>query len=92
LDRSAALPRALDPIHPTSPPSALAQAPAFFPPSFLYTQSWEDPVADEPHLQVRRTAGDLNVTPVAVEPMHAIHGGQRIPAVTLLWLLSLCMR
>jgi betaine lipid synthase len=28
------------------------EAPAFFPPSFLYTQSWEDPRADEPHLQV----------------------------------------
>ena len=29
------------------------EAPAFFPPSFLYTQSWEDPRTDEPHLQVR---------------------------------------
>jgi hypothetical protein len=28
------------------------EAPAFFPPSFLYTQSWEDPRADEPYLQV----------------------------------------
>ena len=31
------------------------EAPAFFPPSFLYTQSWEDPRTDEPHLQVGRS-------------------------------------
>lgn len=37
---------------PTAARSTQVEAPAFFPPSFLYTQSWEDPRADEPHLQV----------------------------------------
>ena len=40
----------------TSPRAVLllqVEAPALFPPTFLYTQSWEDPLTDEPHLQVR---------------------------------------
>jgi hypothetical protein len=38
------------------------EAPAFFPPSFLYTQSWEDPRADEPHLQVSDSDVCLTLT------------------------------
>jgi betaine lipid synthase len=38
-----------------APPVRLSpqvEAPPMFPPTFLYTQSWEDPAADAPHLQV----------------------------------------
>lgn len=37
-----------------------SKAPAFFPPSFLYHQSWEDPDVDEPILDVR--PGDTCLT------------------------------
>ena len=36
------------------------EAPALFPPTFLYTQSWEDPAADEEHLAV--VPGDVCLT------------------------------
>ena len=55
------------------PHAAPAQAPAFFPPSVLYTQSWEDPVADEPHLQVRDILEYLDLPNAARQPQ----GSQR---------------
>lgn len=50
-----------DPSPSMSPPSlGQVERPPRFPPTFLYTQSWEDPAADAPHLGI--TASDVCLT------------------------------
>lgn len=53
------------------------EAPAFFPPSFLYTQSWEDPRADEPHLQVADSDVCLTLTSGGCNSLHLCINGAR---------------
>ena len=53
------------------------EAPAFFPPSFQYTQSWEDPRADEPHLQVADSDVCLTLTSGGCNSLHLCINGAR---------------
>ncbi len=59
-----------------------AEAPPMFPPTFLYTQSWEDPDADAPHL--RTSPGDvcLTLTSGGCNSLAlAIHGAKAVYSV-----------
>jgi len=50
-------------VHPTGENAsveAMNRRPHLFPPTFLYSLSWEDPRADEPHLNVQK--GDVCLT------------------------------
>lgn len=51
-------------INPTEFRNKFSQveAPPLFPPTFLYTQSWEDPIIDEPYLDIRPTDVCLTLT------------------------------
>ncbi|KAL4857543.1 DNA mismatch repair protein 6 [Chlorella vulgaris] len=53
------------------------EAPAFFPPSFLYTQSWEDPRADEPYLQINEKDVCLTLTSGGCNSLHLCINGAR---------------
>ncbi|KAL4451296.1 hypothetical protein ABPG77_009368 [Micractinium sp. CCAP 211/92] len=58
------------------------EAPAFFPPSFLYTQSWEDPRADEPHLQINENDVCLTLTSGGCNSLHlCINGARKVYSV-----------
>lgn len=64
-------------IRPLPPLPPQVEAPAFFPPSFLYTQSWEDPRTDEPHLQVGPGDVCLTLTSGGCNSLHLCIAGAR---------------
>lgn len=65
-------------VPPRPLPLAQVEAPALFPPTFLYTLSWEDPRADEPFLKAGRRGEGYT---------RGMRGGDRWrqPAATLEW-------
>lgn len=67
------------------------EAPALFPPTFLYTQSWEDPVADEPVLQINEddvcltlTSGGCNSLNLCLNGAKAVYSVDCNPAQSAL--------
>ena len=63
------------------------EAPPRFPPTFLYTQSWEDPDADEPHLRVGSedvcltlTSGGCNSLKLCLDGAKAVYSVDCNPA------------
>lgn len=53
------------------------EAPALFPPTFLYTQSWEDPRADEPILQINERDVCLTLTSGGCNSLHLCINGAK---------------
>jgi len=54
-----------------------AEAPPLFPPTFLYTQSWEDPETDEPHLLVGPDDVCLTLTSGGCNSLHLCLAGAK---------------
>ena len=58
------------------------EAPPMFPPTFLYTQSWEDPAADVPHLRVGQGDVCLTLTSGGCNSLAlSIHGAKAVYSV-----------
>ncbi|GAB4820256.1 hypothetical protein N2152v2_007302 [Parachlorella kessleri] len=67
------------------------EAPALFPPTFLYTQSWEDPVTDEPVIQINEedvcltlTSGGCNSLNLCISGAKAVYSVDCNPAQSAL--------
>ena len=75
--RTATVPPPAELVHSALLLLLQVEAPAFFPPSFLYTQSWEDPRADEPHLQIADSDVCLTLTSGGCNSLHLCINGAR---------------
>ena len=70
-----------------------------FPPTFLYTQSWEDPRTDEPHLQINDqdvcltlTSGGCNSLALCLHGARKVSGKRRLRACARACGLVACTR
>lgn len=59
----------------TSVPYLQVEAPHCFPPTFLYTQSWEDPAVDEPILDIQPDDVCLTLTSGGCNTLHLCLAG-----------------